>query len=322
METAVICTTFNKAQQVKRNIWCMAHQDYPLDDFVLIMVDDGSADNTQEVLEESFEKFFELNVISILTHRKPKDFFGGMGLAVNIGLRYAEELGVEYVFLTGGDILWPTYAISSHIKMHKDPLAISWALTGSTDYNVLTDVMIGQRQYFIRPDRESLGNDSALLASIPDRYDWKPPEKLQSQPEALTIETFTDGDYIYLGFPGDMPCDISHPTWPNLQSCKLIHWLNIGGYDEAGTGHCWEDVQLEKRLALYAKEREENNIFPRFTTVTHPFAECYHQPHPRQLSHDNRSKLMQNIERFGYNVNKGQYLDWGRSEHIIVMERI
>ena len=133
METAVICTTFNKARQVQRNIWCMAHQDYSLDKFVYIVIDDGSADNTQETLRESLEEVPELKVISILTNRKPKNFFGGMGLAMNVGLRYAEELDVEYVFLTGGDILWPTYAMSSHIKIHKDPAAIASVILGGIE---------------------------------------------------------------------------------------------------------------------------------------------------------------------------------------------
>jgi glycosyltransferase involved in cell wall biosynthesis len=299
-KAAVICTTFNKAQQVKRHIWCLAHQDYPLTDFVVLMVDDGSVDNTQEVLAESFAEYPQLNVLSILTNRKPVGFFGGMGLAVNIGLRYAEQLGVEYIFLSGGDILWPSYAISSHLAFHE-----------SLD----VDAMVGQRQYFIRPDRESLGNDPALLGAIPDCYDWKPAEKLLNQPEALTIEDLPAGEYTYIGYPGDLPCDITHVEWPNLQSCKLEHWLNIGGYDEAGKGCLWEDEQLRLRLEIYARDHN-------FQMITHPTTECYHQPHPRQVSYDNRNTLLRNVNKYGYDVNGGQYFDWGRSKHNIIMERI
>ena len=342
---AVICTTFNRAVQLSRHIWSIAHQDYPLDKFVLIIVDDGSIDNTQEIIYQAFQDYPNLSLINILTDRKERGHFGGQGIAYNVGLRYAEELEVDYVFLAGGDILWPSYAITKHMEIHGDVQKRAWAVASqintlgpSREYfcdgppdpatvhhtflekGTTPDVLVGPRQYFIRPDRESLGNNPEVLAYIPDRYDWKPPEKLLAQPEALTLEDF-GGGHIYIGLTGDRPCDIAHPSWPTLQSCKLEHWLTLGGWDEAGTGHFWEDEQLNFRLFKYTKWRHENNLCD-FVPIVHPSVECFHQPHIRQLSHDNRAIFLENDEKYGFDVNRERGIDWGRSKHEIKGARI
>jgi glycosyltransferase involved in cell wall biosynthesis len=340
-EIAVISTTFNRAKQLYRSIWSIAHQDYPLDKFVLFIIDDGSIDDTQKYIDMAFKDFPDLNMVDILTDRKPRGHFGGQGIAYNIGLRHAEEMGVEYVFLTGGDILWPSYAMRKHLEVHNDPRKIACALQDQKstmgEYvflfdevpephmpnlaEITPDVMIGPRQYFIRPDKESIGNDYEVLASIPDRYDWKPPEKLLAQPVALTLEEFPGGSHIYIGYTGDKPCDTHHWTWPTLQSCKLEHWLNIGGWNEHGEGHFWEDLDLDYRFIKYAKWRKElglKNIVP----IVHPSTECFHQPHQRQLSQDNRAVFVEDNEKYGFNVNIECGIDWGRSKHSVVRSRI
>jgi len=181
------------------------------------------------------------------------------------------------------------------------------------------DVLVGPRQYFVRPDRESIGNNHEVLSAIPDRYDWKPAEKLLSQPEALTLEDF-GGSHIYIGMTGDKPCDIHHAEWPTLQSCKLEHWLNIGGWNESGTGHFWEDEDLRYRLIKYTRHREKQGL-RKFVSIVHPSTECFHQPHVRQLSHDNRAIFLEDNKKYGFNVNEEKGIDWGKSKHTVTAER-
>ena len=159
--------------------------------------------------------------------------------------------------------------------------------------------------------------DPELLAGIPDRYDWKPAEKLLNQLEALTLEEFPDKDHIYLGYPGEIPCDNSHPESPSLQSAKLDFWLRIGGWDEIGTGHFWEDLQLRLRLLDYLSCPNTPIIFPIV-----PEIDCFHQPHARGLSACNRDAFVNNIEKYGYNVNKGQGIEWGKVPHKIRKARV
>ena len=347
IEIAIICSTFNRSKQLSRHLWTLAHQDYPLDECVFIIVDDGSVDDTQQTIDTFFEAHPHLKFVNLLTNRKSNNYFGGHGIVLNLGLRYAEELGAEYVFLTGGDILWPSYALRKHMAVHQNSGKraeiivehLEFITSSESDraksthyypeletkteqeirelvYSTGVDVMIGPKIRWIRPDHQSLGNNINELAAIPDRYDWRPPEKLINQPEAFRLEPFPDGGHIHLGYTDEIPSsDRYHTTAPDLLSCKLKYWLDFGGWDESGTGHFYEDFQLVQRLHKYIKYRIDNKVYPLFLPIVHPSVECYHQPHPRQLSHCNHRIFMDNVEKCGYDVNKGQGLDWGKCPH-------
>jgi glycosyltransferase involved in cell wall biosynthesis len=326
------CTTFNRSMQLHRTLWSLNAQDYPKDLYRVIVVDDGSVDDTQEVMKSCFDEFPELNLVNILTQRKPMNYHGGQGIALNLGIRYALDYGSDYVFLTGGDILIPTYGLSKHLDLHTNAAHRAWVIAEQVYHdpdpntrvqNMLSagkipDVICGPQQYFIRPDRESLGNNQALLATIPDRYDWKPPEKLLLQPEATTLEHFPGQDHIYIGWEGQQPCDRTHYTWPTWQSCKTKHWDALGGWNEAGTGSLWEDEDLQFRFIEYQKHLVDEGL-PGIEGVTHPEVQIYHQPHPRQISFDQRELLRESRKNHPYKANVGT--EWGRAEHIIVEAR-
>jgi glycosyltransferase involved in cell wall biosynthesis len=328
----VVVTTFNREKQLYRTLWCLAHQSLPSSDYRVIVIDDQSIDGTQTRIKACFGEFPELNLINILTQRKPPNYHGGQGIALNIGIRYALDWGSEYVFLTGGDILLPTYALVKHLQAHQTP-AIRARMIAEQVYHDpdpvsrvqqmlqagVPDIMCGPQQYFIRPDRESLGNeDPVLLASIPDLYDWQPPEKLLLQPEATTLEVFPGGGHIYIGYTGDRPLDITHYTWPTAQSCKLAHWVELGGWAEIGTGSLWEDECLNIRFIEYQKYLLSRGL-PGIEGVTHPEVQIYHQPHPRQISFDQRELLREGRKAHPYKANLG--IEWGKAPHIIVEAR-
>ncbi len=344
---SIVTTTFNRAMQLYRHLWTLDSQSYPHDQYRVIVIDDGSLDDTAKIMDLAFDAFPNLNLVYIRTTRKRgQNVFGGQGIAYNIGIRYAIEWASEYVFLSGGDILIPSYGLSSHMAIHLDPRKRAWAIASqfntldgklvqrqfpdgppdpASDFEKLVDtvpdVLCGPRQAWIRPDRESIGENAVVLAQIPDRYNWQPAESLLSQPEALTLEQFPNGRNIYIGFPGDRPIDAAHPEWPTWQSCKALHWANIKGWDEAGSGHFWEDESLRNRLLLYSDYLFEIGQ-KRFVTIVHPFCECFHQPHIRQLSFDNRQIFLDNVRNFGWDVNNTLGPDgWGKADHIIVRER-
>jgi len=338
----VISTTFNRAPQLYRHLWTLNSQNYPHTDYRVIVIDDGSLDDTQAVIKHAIQAYPEMNIVNILTDRKEEGHFGGQGLAYNIGLRYAEEWGSEFVIQTGGDMLIPSFGIEKYMELQTNLRKRAWAIatffgnlsegiqkalgqppdpTASYDelLSRLPDVLVGPNQYFIRPDRESLGNDYDVLAKVPDRYDWQPAERLLANPQALTLEEFPNQSHIYIGYPGDIPCDRSHPEWPTWQICRTEHWINIGGYDESGTGHFWEDEQIRFRFIQYSDDLIAKGKRG-FCSIVHPSALvcCFHQPHIRQLSFDNRAAFLENIENYGFDVNRKRGIDWGRSRHTIV----
>jgi len=332
---AVISTTFNRAPQLYRHLWTINSQDFPHSDFWVIIVDDGSVDETQEVIAAAAENFPTLSIINIRTDRKPPDSFGGQGIAYNVGLRCAEDLGVEYVILTGGDMLITSCAMRKHMEVQTDVRRRAWTIsskdkTKETEYRLMVDqisdvpdILLGSDLFYIRPDHQTLGNDQLLLSAVVGNLDWQPAENLLHQWSALTIEPIEGADHNHLGFTGDVVVSRTHPEWTTWQSCKLQYWLDIGGFDEAGTGHFWEEEQLERRFNLYNKYREELGL-KSILAMTHesPLVCCFHQPHPRQLSNiDNREIFRKNVERYGFDVNKGQGIDWGRAKHEIISKR-
>ncbi len=49
---SVIVPTYNRAHLLKQLLWSLAHQDYPKDRYEVIVVDDGSSDETSKVVNE------------------------------------------------------------------------------------------------------------------------------------------------------------------------------------------------------------------------------------------------------------------------------
>jgi hypothetical protein len=242
-EIAVISTTYNTAEQLERHLWSIANQDYPLAKFVCIVIDKHSTDNTSAVVEAALDLYPDLNLIYLKSN------------ILDLGFSFAYEFHAEYVFLTCGTILWPSYAMSSHLSLHNSPAQKAWAITAAhhPDPNnehkklldLSIDVMIGPRMYFV-----NLGE-----------YAWQPAETLQTQLDALTLRYD-----CALGYAGDKPC-MMNMNWISLQSCKMKHWLNLSQYP--GT--------LEENIATYSAYRLTHP--PHFTAITHPYTECYYQLH-------------------------------------------
>jgi glycosyltransferase involved in cell wall biosynthesis len=327
---SVICTSFNKAAQLYRHIWCINSQTYPHENFRLIVIDDGSVDATPEVLKDVFSEFPDLNLVNIRTNRKPLNWHGGQGIAMNIGIKLAQQWGSEYVILTGGDILVPSFAIQKHLEMHDSPEQRAWAISTQVYHepdpntcvqNMLKykvpDILLGPQQYWIRPDHESIGEDYATLALIPDRYDWQPAEKLLLQPEATTLEEFPGGGHIYIGYTHQRPLD-PHFSWPTWQSFAVSHWVEMGAFPECANGSLWEDEDLNFRFLEYQKHLLSIG-HPGVEGVTHPDVQIYHQPHQRQLSFDQRELLREARKKHPYKANIGT--DWGKAPHQIVEAR-
>ncbi len=87
---SVIVPTYNRANEIKELLDSLSTQELSLDEFEVIIADDGSTDNTPEVIN-SFKKETELNIKTL--HQD----HNGPGEARNLGMKNAQ--GKYFVFV-------------------------------------------------------------------------------------------------------------------------------------------------------------------------------------------------------------------------------
>jgi len=106
-EISVIIPTYNRAHLISRSIQCVLNQSYQ--DFEIIVVDDCSIDNTEEVIRE-FQKKDER--IRYIRHEKNK----GPAAARNSGIKAAKG---EYIAFQDSDDEWLPEKLYKHMMIFK-----------------------------------------------------------------------------------------------------------------------------------------------------------------------------------------------------------
>jgi len=97
---SVIIPTFNRADEIKELLNSLSKQTIPHNQFEVIIVDDGSTDNTKEVIE-SIKSRSDLNIRTLYQDHK------GPGEARNLGMKNAK--GKYFVFIDSdciADVNW------------------------------------------------------------------------------------------------------------------------------------------------------------------------------------------------------------------------
>ncbi len=108
MKVSVIIPTYNRAYCLGKAIESVLAQTYT--DFELLVVDDGSTDNTKEVVEQYIAKDNRVHFLSMDTN-------GGVAAARNYGMRAA--LG-EYIAFQDSDDYWHQDKLEKQMKTMKE----------------------------------------------------------------------------------------------------------------------------------------------------------------------------------------------------------
>ncbi len=124
MVLSVIIPTFNRADILKECLNALAHQDLPFEDYEVIVVDDGSHDETRSVLEKCKEKHRNF----FFFHQKNQ----GQGIARNLGVQHAKG---NIIVLIGDDIIVNENFLSEHLRYHLRHAAENEAVLGLTKWH-------------------------------------------------------------------------------------------------------------------------------------------------------------------------------------------
>jgi len=108
---SVIIPTYNRGALIDKTVQTVLSQDLPAEEVELIIVDDGSTDNTWEVLQSLYSENPQIRLFTILN--------GGVANARNFGLKEARG---EFVAYLDHDDLWlPDKLRLQRAKMLKNP---------------------------------------------------------------------------------------------------------------------------------------------------------------------------------------------------------
>ena len=107
MNVSVVIPTFNKAPRLKLMLASAVCQDFNLNDAELLLVDDGSTHETNQVVAEYKNK---LNLILL------QENHGGRSFARNRGIAAASG---KIVIFSDDDVIWKDSFLKTHYQMHQ-----------------------------------------------------------------------------------------------------------------------------------------------------------------------------------------------------------
>lgn len=109
MKASIIVPTYNRKEDLERCIDHLEQLDYPEEEHEIIVINDGSTDGTEELLEQKENKITNFTGINKEN--------GGAGSARNKGIEAASG---DYIFFIDDDCLAPEDWIQQHMEHYKE----------------------------------------------------------------------------------------------------------------------------------------------------------------------------------------------------------
>lgn len=110
MRFSVVIPTYNRSEKLEDCLKALFGQDYPKKEYEIIVIDDGSNDDTQQVLK----KMQRTSNVSLRFFSQSNQ---GQGVARNKGIQEAQG---EIILLIGDDIVATPQLLKEHDRMHKN----------------------------------------------------------------------------------------------------------------------------------------------------------------------------------------------------------
>lgn len=213
-DASVIIPTYNRKEILNETLNALVNQKYDKEKFEVIICDDGSNDNTKEMLYE-FQNKLNLRYL----YQEDKGFRAAR--ARNMGIRYSQ--GRVCIFIDAGIVAGPNF-INEHLKLHKN----------------YKDIVIGNVLGF-----DQYGNNRDSILNLYNREDIDGSiEKLRQN----NIEDIRDNMYRLFGedlSKWEAPWII---FWTSNVSVNRNFLLECGMFDEWFNSWGGEDTDLGVNL--------------------------------------------------------------------------
>lgn len=132
LQASVVISTYNRADALRETLAAFADQDLGPDAFEVIVVDDGSSDHSQQVIQ-STRTPYELRSVRHETNR-------GVSAGRNSGMRIARG---RFLILVSDDVLVPRTFIRQHIETLEQAPG-SWVVGGFRQLDSLEETAFGR----------------------------------------------------------------------------------------------------------------------------------------------------------------------------------
>lgn len=130
MQLSIIIPTYNRADILKDCLKRLDNQDFMKNEFEVIIVDDGSTDDTKKIVENAQKK---LSIEISYLYQKNQ----GQGIARNYALRYAKGKIIAFI---GDDILVLPDFVKQHLNFHRKYKNENEAVLGFVGWDPRLDI--------------------------------------------------------------------------------------------------------------------------------------------------------------------------------------
>lgn len=213
---SIVIPTYNRAVDLRRTLDDLVVQTVPTQDYEVIVADDGSSDDTKDVVA-SFESTLRVQYVF-----QPDEGFRAAG-ARNLGARQAN--GDVIAFLDTGTLPGPTF-VQGHLDAHagEEPLAV-------------VGYVYGYQQDAPRPEEYSAALARLNAVQLRERFTGEDYFVDMREPEYASV-----GDDLSRRL---VPCLLFFSA--NISLRRETFW-SLDGFDEGFTGWGMEDIDLGYRL--------------------------------------------------------------------------
>jgi GT2 family glycosyltransferase len=132
LDASIVISTFNRSAALEPTLAALGRQDLPPDRYEVIVVDDGSTDDTREVLE-AIETRYSLRAIHF-------DHNQGVSAGRNAGMRAATG---RFLILLSDDLIVSENFVSGHLALH-ERFPDAWVVGGFRQLEDLTATPFGR----------------------------------------------------------------------------------------------------------------------------------------------------------------------------------
>lgn len=147
MNISVIIPTFNRENHIYKAIESILNQSYNVNE--IIIIDDGSTDNTKDIVHNYIEK--HSNIKYIFQNNS------GVSKARNIGIKEAKN---EWICFLDSDDMWEKEKIQEQVEFHRNNPHIYFSHTD--ELWIFNDKIIKQKKHQLKPQgfcfQENLAN--------------------------------------------------------------------------------------------------------------------------------------------------------------------